>query len=68
MIHVTMFKGFSRLQGKEVTDAQSRKLRRSMKAYDIHVRNMKTTYVSAPLFALKMASPFDNAVPIIPWL
>lgn len=68
MIHVTMMKGFSRIHNRELTEKQSRKIGRAMKAYRIHERNMKTTYVDAPMKALQLVSPFDNVVPVIPWL
>ena len=68
MIHVTMMKGFSRIHSREITEKQSRKLNRAMTAYRIHERNMKSTYVEAPMLALQIVSPFNNVVPIIPWL
>lgn len=68
MIFIPMMKGFGRIHDQEVTEAQSKKLKRAMKGYETHKRNMLTTYVEAPIFALRMVSPFHNAIPIIPWL
>ena len=68
MLYIPMMKGFSRIHDSEITASQSKKLKVASTAFEKHKRNMISTYIEAPVFALRMVSPFHNAIPLIPWL
>lgn len=65
-IFVPMFKTLGRAD--DLTDAQKKKINDASRLGNLYFKQMKTNYIDAPILAFEIISPFDNAVPIIPWL
>lgn len=67
MIHIAMARSLS-IRDNELTNKQKKAAKRAAVFMDLHTKLMMNNYVKPGMFALRMVSPFHNAVPFIPVL
>lgn len=65
-IFVPMFRSLSKADN--LTEKEKKKINDASRLGNLYFKQMKTTYVDVPIFALRMVSPFHNAIPLVPWL
>ena len=67
MIHIAMARSLA-IKDNELDKKQKKAAHRAGVYMELHTTLMMNNYVKPGMFAIKMISPFHNAVPLVPWL
>lgn len=66
LIYIPMMRSLG--NAENLTEQEKKKIDNASFLLNAHLGQLKNMYIDAPIFALRMVSPFHNAVPLIPWL